>query len=448
MQSRRRSAAAGRAIGVTGAKRRRPRRDSLNAVLVFVYNCLSSQRGDVQGTYALAGSEILRDYVAPDTFDPAKELAARSFGLKLALASPAAAAGRIVALRAASVKERTAWITMTERARSSAGAAGAVAGTAASPAAAALPSPSSSSSAASSTRWQHDELCYGCRKEFTLTHRRHHCRRCGHAFCQPCSSKTARIPRSGGTGAGNNADADAASAAAAGGAASSASPQAAAASSSDSGSGSGSKGVRVCNDCYAIMTAPPPRVKSAEEKQEEAENKARIQRLQQMESERLALLGAVAVGGAAVAGGALAASGPRKTSPAQRNKSEPTASSSSSGSGAGLGVPKAKQASPAPVVAHKVRATRPRPPSPSRSGAGTSHQMQMQPSSSSSSYFRSHSHAHSSGHGHGAGVDDSYVAFNEGREFDDVRHSPNSSDDDSDDDDDGGRKKKGFCSCF
>ena len=36
--------------------------------------------------------------------------------------------------------------------------------------------------------------CEGCRLEFTVFKRRHHCRDCGGIFCAPCSSESAPIP--------------------------------------------------------------------------------------------------------------------------------------------------------------------------------------------------------------------------------------------------------------
>lgn len=133
----------------------------------------SAQRGDIQGTILLSDVQIIRELPATGEFDPAGELAGRSFGLQL----PPPNEHLLYPFRAATLKERTAWLTMIERALKPVGA-GSVASTPAT--ASSNPSPiasASSASFASSTRWQHDELCYGCRKEFTLTHRRHHCRK-------------------------------------------------------------------------------------------------------------------------------------------------------------------------------------------------------------------------------------------------------------------------------
>lgn len=44
----------------------------------------------------------------------------------------------------------------------------------------------------SKLEWDHDsssKACVLCRKTFTMTFRRHHCRHCGRLVCQPCSSK-------------------------------------------------------------------------------------------------------------------------------------------------------------------------------------------------------------------------------------------------------------------
>lgn len=40
-------------------------------------------------------------------------------------------------------------------------------------------------------KWQKDSTagtCLDCNKEFTVTRRRHHCRRCGFIFCDPCTA--------------------------------------------------------------------------------------------------------------------------------------------------------------------------------------------------------------------------------------------------------------------
>jgi hypothetical protein len=44
--------------------------------------------------------------------------------------------------------------------------------------------------------WQHDEEgknCSNCKKAFTFLKRRHHCRNCGHLFCNDCSNKKWRL---------------------------------------------------------------------------------------------------------------------------------------------------------------------------------------------------------------------------------------------------------------
>lgn len=45
--------------------------------------------------------------------------------------------------------------------------------------------------------WAEGDKCYACRTKFTLTTRKHHCRRCGQLFCQRCSSKKSAIPKFG-----------------------------------------------------------------------------------------------------------------------------------------------------------------------------------------------------------------------------------------------------------
>lgn len=45
-------------------------------------------------------------------------------------------------------------------------------------------------------QWQHDNQvseCLGCGRRFTFFVRKHHCRRCGRIFCDPCSSKKAHL---------------------------------------------------------------------------------------------------------------------------------------------------------------------------------------------------------------------------------------------------------------
>eukprot|EP01062_Namystynia_karyoxenos_P029374 TRINITY_DN2207_c0_g1_i2.p1 TRINITY_DN2207_c0_g1~~TRINITY_DN2207_c0_g1_i2.p1 ORF type:complete len:1428 (+),score=432.20 TRINITY_DN2207_c0_g1_i2:66-4286(+) len=52
----------------------------------------------------------------------------------------------------------------------------------------------------STGRWQSDKQCSrcnGCRAEFSVTLRRHHCRGCGLIFCAQCSSKKRRVPGEG-----------------------------------------------------------------------------------------------------------------------------------------------------------------------------------------------------------------------------------------------------------
>ncbi|XP_045535209.1 protein RUFY3 isoform X2 [Papilio machaon] len=45
--------------------------------------------------------------------------------------------------------------------------------------------------------WTSDKdavACAACTKEFNITRRKHHCRRCGHIFCAACSDKTVALP--------------------------------------------------------------------------------------------------------------------------------------------------------------------------------------------------------------------------------------------------------------
>jgi hypothetical protein len=45
--------------------------------------------------------------------------------------------------------------------------------------------------------WVDAPHCVRCRTEFTFSTRKHHCRRCGRAFCQPCSARELPLPEYG-----------------------------------------------------------------------------------------------------------------------------------------------------------------------------------------------------------------------------------------------------------
>lgn len=45
--------------------------------------------------------------------------------------------------------------------------------------------------------WADGNECFSCRCRFSLTNRKHHCRKCGQIFCGKCSSKQAAIPKFG-----------------------------------------------------------------------------------------------------------------------------------------------------------------------------------------------------------------------------------------------------------
>ena len=43
-------------------------------------------------------------------------------------------------------------------------------------------------------KWDEAPYCFKCRSSFTFTLRQHHCRSCGHSYCNNCSQKTAPLP--------------------------------------------------------------------------------------------------------------------------------------------------------------------------------------------------------------------------------------------------------------
>jgi RUN and FYVE domain-containing protein 1/2 len=72
----------------------------------------------------------------------------------------------------------------------------------------------------SGTGWTPDKMqqnCKGCEREFNIARRKHHCRKCGDIFCAQCSNNVMPLP---------NED------------------------------GQLGKPVRVCDTCWAKMTAP------------------------------------------------------------------------------------------------------------------------------------------------------------------------------------------------
>ena len=119
------------------------------------------QRGDMLGSVSMAAASVVTE---PHTgeIDPPRDSSQRTFGVS------SAQTGAVIALRASGAKERTAWIAALEKARAGAESAATPSPAVSAAATAAAPAPA---------RWNHDELCYGCRAEFTLVRRRHHCRR-------------------------------------------------------------------------------------------------------------------------------------------------------------------------------------------------------------------------------------------------------------------------------
>eukprot|EP01062_Namystynia_karyoxenos_P062532 TRINITY_DN55429_c0_g1_i2.p1 TRINITY_DN55429_c0_g1~~TRINITY_DN55429_c0_g1_i2.p1 ORF type:complete len:340 (+),score=54.68 TRINITY_DN55429_c0_g1_i2:74-1093(+) len=92
---------------------------------------------------------------------------------------------------------RAAWVPRRSQARAPAASRPRSGGTADSPEGTRDSSPTSSAAAA---EWQPDaqcDSCNRCRRSFTLTFRKHHCRGCGLIFCDDCSIWRCKVPGCG-----------------------------------------------------------------------------------------------------------------------------------------------------------------------------------------------------------------------------------------------------------
>jgi len=148
----------------------------------------SARIGAVLGSIDLSSAQIVSVVAAAGgESDPNHKLSARSFGLQQA------AGEGLLALRAREVKDRDAWLQVLETAKAKVAAAAAES----SAATADAKGKKKVKKEKLASRFLHDELCFGCHKNFTTLRRRHHCRRCCHTFCAACSEHKSKIPALG-----------------------------------------------------------------------------------------------------------------------------------------------------------------------------------------------------------------------------------------------------------